>query len=114
MATIIKNWHLVEIYDAETINQDPELIMNIAWGIVISDSKNRFKAGDFVCTSRLIELKDDNHMITKSGTLYIGSGVGKVSRLNVEDLTKLRQGFSPDEIIAAKLLGGELTDYTHC
>ena len=114
MATIIKNWHLVEIYDCETINSDSEAYMNVAWGIVVEDSKNRFSEGDFVCTSRIVELTDDGCMRTKSGTIYIGSGVGKVSRLHIEDLKKLRQGFSPDEILIAKSLGGELTDYTHC
>lgn len=114
MATIIKNWHLVEIYDCDIITSASEVYMNVAWGIVVEDSKCRFKAGDFVCTSRIVELNDNNQMTTKSGTMYIGMGVGKVSRLHIEDLRKLRQGFSPDEILAAKTLGGELTDYTHC
>jgi hypothetical protein len=114
MTTIIKNWHLVEVYESETINENSVMLMNIAWGIVVEDSKNRFSAGDFVCSSRIVELTGDGCMRTKSGTIYIGSGVGKVSRLHIEDLKKLRQGFSPDEILIAKLLGGELTDYTHC
>ena len=114
MSTVIENWYLVEIYDCKIIDENATHLMNIVWGIVVTDSKNRFKAGDFVCTSRIVELRDENCMITKSGTEYVGNGVGKVSRLNVEDLQKLRQGFSPDEIVLAKSLGGELTDYTHC
>lgn len=114
MATIIKNWHLVEIYNSKIITSESEIVMNVVWGIVVSDSKNRFVEGDFVCTSRIVQLGEDNHMTTKSGTLYIGTGTGKVSRLNIEDLQKLRQGFSPEEILVAKSLGGELTDYTHC
>ena len=114
MATIIEKWHLVEIHDSKTINEESEVLMNIAWGIVVSDSKNRFSAGDFVCTSRIVKFGDENEMTTKSGTVYIGLGVGKVSRLNIEDLEKLRNGFSPDEIRVARSLGGELTDFTHC
>lgn len=117
MATIIKNWHLVEIYETEVITKDSEILLNVAWGIVVEDSKNRFNNGDFVCTSRIVQLEDvdgKTHMITKSGTLYVGQGIGKVSRLHLEDLTRLRQGFSPDEILLSKNLGGDLVDYTHC
>ena len=114
MSTVIKDWFLVEIYDANDLKHESEIVMHIAWGIVISDSKGRFNTGDFVCTSRIVELNEDGSLRTKSGTLYETDGSGKLSRLHIKDLLQLRKGFSPDEILASNFFDGELSDATHC
>ncbi|WP_417514537.1 hypothetical protein [Marinobacter sp.] len=47
--TIIEKWYLVDL------EQEGDVVAQVLWGIVVEDRKSRWVAGDFVCTSPVVE-----------------------------------------------------------
>lgn len=93
MNTKVKDWHVVSIYDRD------QLVGRVLWGICMEDKTSRFSAGDYICTSRIVEiLPNDNLVKTCSGSTYLVEGDGKMSEIQVQDFEMLRGGLSPDEI----------------
>lgn len=93
MNTKVKNWHIVAIYDKD------ELVGRILWGICAQDMTRRFAVGDYVCTSRIIEVTPKENLVkTFSGNAYLVEGDGQKSKIQVENFELLRTGLSPDEI----------------
>lgn len=97
MNTIITDWILVSVID----NKKP--IGKVLYGIVIDDMSCRFLKGDSVCSSILKDINLDNQLIkTQSGSLYQVLGRGKKAEIQIEEFELLRQGFSPDQIVAIR------------
>lgn len=93
MNTKVKNWHIVSIYDKD------QLVGRVLWGICTQDTTIRFSVGDYVCTSRIIEIIPKENLVkTFSGNAYLVEGEGQKSQIQVQDVELLRGGLSPDEI----------------
>jgi hypothetical protein len=93
MNTVIKSWHIVSIFEKN------DLIGKVLWGICVEDETFRFDAGDYVCSSKIVEIIPDEKLVkTIKGSAYLLEGDGTTTEVNVEDFELLRQGFSPDEI----------------
>jgi hypothetical protein len=93
MNTKVKDWHIVSIYDKD------RLLGRVLWGICTEDKTSRFSVGDYVCTSRIIEITPKENLVkTFSGNSYFVEGDGQKSQIQVQDFELLRGGLSPDEI----------------
>ncbi len=93
MNTKVKDWHIVSIYDKD------QLVGRVLWGICTRDMTRRFSVGDYVCTSRIIEIIPKENLVrTFSGNTYLVDGDGQKSQIQVLDFELLRGGLSPDEI----------------
>jgi|GEM_PF-548941 hypothetical protein len=93
MNTKVKNWHIVSIYDKD------ELVGRVLWGICTQDKTSRFSVGDYVCTSKIVEIFPKNSVVkTFSGSTYLVEGGGKKSEIQLQEFERLRSGLSPDEI----------------
>ena len=91
--TVVTDWHIVSIID------NGGVIGRVLWGICVEDSTCRFAAGDYICTSKIIEIIPNAKLIkTYSGSSYQVQGEGTEAEIQVKDFELLRQGFSPDEI----------------
>ncbi|WP_233081185.1 hypothetical protein [Rheinheimera soli] len=102
MNTKVKDWHIVSIYDNDL------LVGRVLWGICTQDMTSRFSVGDYVCTSKIVEiLPKDNLVKTCSGSTYLAEGDGKKSEIQVQDFELLRGGLSPDEINFLKYEAGK-------
>ncbi len=88
--TFVKNWFLVSFEGA------PEPV-ELLWGIVESDPSRRWKAGDYVCTSPVLEKRNAGVFVTRN-TEYHTVGEGSVVTLPMAAIVKLKMGYSPDEI----------------
>ncbi len=93
MNTVLKDWHIVSILE------NGELVGKVLWGICVEDETFRFDVGDYVCTSRIIDINPTEKLVkTSKGSSYLLEGDGTTAEVNVEDFELLRQGYSPDEI----------------
>ncbi|WP_298150337.1 hypothetical protein [Flavobacterium sp.] len=93
MNIVLKDWYIVSILE------NGELVGKVLWGICVEDETFRFDAGDYVCSSKIVEIiPDDKLVITIKGSAYLLEGDGTTTDVNVEDFELLRQGYSPDEI----------------
>lgn len=98
MSTVVKNWHIVSISEGE------ELIGKILWGICVDEMTYRFAKGDYISTSKIVEISPHNQLIkTASGNLYQVIGEGQKSQVQMKDFELLRHGFSPKQIIQLNL-----------
>lgn len=86
LKTVVKNWSLVTIDDFQVL-----------WGIVVSDDTARYQENDYVCTSRIIELKN-NVVTTKSGSVYMPVGDGNEYSGSYLQLMELMSGISPEDL----------------
>jgi hypothetical protein len=86
LKTVVKNWSLVTIDDFQ-----------ILYGVVVSDNTSRYQENDYVCTSRIIELKN-NVVITKSGSVYMLIGDGNEYMGSYLQLMELISGISPEDL----------------
>ena len=69
------------------------------WGICVEDETFRFDAGDYVCSSKIVEIIPDAKLVkTIKGSAYLLEGDGTKTDVNIEDFELLCQGYSPDEI----------------
>lgn len=82
----VKNWSLVTIDDFQVL-----------WGIVVSDDTARYQENVYVCTSRIIELKN-NMVTTKSGSVYMLIGDGTEHIGSYLQLMELMSGISPADL----------------
>jgi hypothetical protein len=93
MNTVLKDWHIVSILE------NGELVGKVLWGICVEDETFRFETGEYVCTSKIVEIIPTEKLVkTFKGSSYLLEGDGKTAEVKVEDFELLRQGFSPDEI----------------
>jgi hypothetical protein len=93
MNTVLKNWHIVSIFE------NNELVGKVLWGICVEDETFRFDTGDYVCSSKIVEIIPTEKLVkTFKGSSYLLEGDGAISEVNVEDFELLRQGFSPADI----------------
>ncbi|WP_404391368.1 hypothetical protein [Pseudoalteromonas phenolica] len=93
MNTIVKDWHIVSIFD------DEELIGKILWGICVDDMTFRFKTDDYISTSKIVEISTHNQLIkTANGSIYQVIGEGQNAQVQMKDFELLRNGFSPSQI----------------
>tara|TARA_R110002167_G_scaffold82498_5_gene225112 strand:+ start:5347 stop:5640 length:294 start_codon:yes stop_codon:yes gene_type:complete len=89
--TVVKNWALVSIAD----DLSP---FKILWAIIENDDyRNRYKSGDFVCSSRVLYI-EDNIVRTHTGSFYELTGHGAEYTASYADLIKLIEGHSPAEL----------------
>lgn len=93
MTTVLKDWNIVSILDKD------KLVGKVLWGICVEDETFRFDAGDYVCSSKIVEIIPTDKLVkTIKGSAYLLEGDGATAEVNVEDFELLRQGYSPDEI----------------
>jgi hypothetical protein len=97
MDTIVCDWQIVTVKDEE-LN-----IGKVLWGICVEDNSFRFGKGDYICTSKLVEIKPKKNLIkTASGSTYKVIGEGKKANVELCDFELLRHGFSPQQIKTLK------------
>lgn len=97
MNTVLKDWYIVSVLEGD------ELVGKVLYGTVIFDSSFRYIKGDYVCTSKIVDINVNNQLIkTHSGSLYQIHGNGKRAKIKFNEFELLRQGFSPDQIIAIR------------
>jgi hypothetical protein len=93
MNTVLKDWHVVSILESG------ELVGKVLWGICVEDETFRFEAGDYVCSSKIVEIIPTDKLVkTIKGNAYVLEGDGTTAEVNVEDFELLRKGYSPAEI----------------
>ena len=93
MKSVLKDWHIVSILE------NGKLVGKVLWGICVEDETFRFDAGDYVCSSKIVEIIPTDKLVkTIKGSVYLLEGDGTTAEVNVEDFELLRQGYSPDEI----------------
>lgn len=66
----------------------------LLWGIVEHDETGRFQAGDYVCSSLVLEAKSNNTFITKNST-YQCTACPTELTLSQSSIVKLRLGVEP-------------------
>ena len=63
----------------------------------------RFSKGDYICTSKLVEINPKTNLIkTASGSTYKVIGEGRKASIDYCDFELLRNGFNPEQINALK------------
>jgi len=97
MITEINNWYIVDVYQDQSFEQS---MGKVLWGIIINDQQGRFEPGDFVCTSRLLEIRvDEREVYTRTGSIYTLNGPGEQVRLTQDDLAIISKGVSPLQLV---------------
>jgi hypothetical protein len=97
MDTIVCDWQIV------TVKDNDHNIGQVLWGICVEDKSFRFGNGDYICTSKLVEIKPKKNLIkTASGSIYKVVGEGKKVTVELCDFELLRSGFSPEQILSLK------------
>ena len=97
MDTIVCDWQIV------TVKDNGHNIGQVLWGICVEDKSFRFGNGDYICTSKLVEIKPKENLIkTASGSTYIVVGDGKKATIELCDFELLRNGFNPQQIKTLK------------
>lgn len=93
MYTIVKNWQIVSVIESG------ESMGAVLWAICAEDLTNRFCNGDYICTSKIVEIDPEARLVkTYRGSSYYLQGEGIKAEINVKDFELLRQGFSPQQI----------------
>lgn len=93
VATIVRNWFIVSVMEKE------HRIGYVIYGIVEEDERFRFTKGDYVSTSRILNIEPKKGLITTvSGNLYQLSGRGRKEVISSENFELMRNGLSPDQI----------------
>tara|TARA_R110001599_G_scaffold326790_1_gene539426 strand:- start:32 stop:379 length:348 start_codon:yes stop_codon:yes gene_type:complete len=98
--TIIEKRYLVDLED------EGDVVAQLLWGIVVEDRKSRWVAGDFVCTSPVVEQMGERLYRTRNSK-YLGQAEGHKVALKAEALLELCSGYSPEEYLARKALRNE-------
>ena len=97
MDTIVCDWQIV------TVKDDDHNIGKVLWGICVEDKSFRFSKGDYICTSKLVEINPKANLIkTASGSTYKVIGEGRKASIDYCDFELLRNGFNPEQINALK------------
>jgi hypothetical protein len=95
MNTIVTEWFLVSV-----MSQD-EHVGDVIWAIIDEDYSCRFLKGDYVCSSKVIEINNCSMLATThSGSIYQLKGKGNKAIIDFDDFELLRSGFSPLQIRA--------------
>ena len=90
--TTAKHWYLVTVRD-----KSGEALADFFWGIVQEDRKHRFKPGDYVCSTLIVETLGESLFRTQN-TIYEGIGEGQKASIALHHFKWLRAGYSPPEI----------------
>lgn len=93
MTTTVKNWYIVTVMDGDV------RVGSVIYADVIEDESFRFSIGDYVCTSKLVEINPEHNLAkTASGSDYKLIGRGRKAIIDLDDFELLRNGFSPLQI----------------
>lgn len=85
-------------------SSNEELVGKIQWRTYVDDMTNRFATGDYISTSKIVEISPQNQLIkTASGSLYQVIGEGQKAQVQIIDFQLLRHGFSPEQITQLSL-----------
>ncbi|EWH05308.1 hypothetical protein AT00_13545 [Pseudoalteromonas lipolytica SCSIO 04301] len=85
-------------------SSNEELVGKIQWGTSVDDMTYRCATGDYISTSKIVEISPQNQLIkTASGNLYQVIGEGQKSQVQIIDFQLLRHGFSPEQITQLNL-----------
>jgi hypothetical protein len=91
LKTVVENWAVVHIKD----KLSP---FKILWATIELDERNNsFKSGDYLCSSRVLYIKD-NIVRTHTGSKYKLNGPGAEYLGSYNDLLQLMEGHSPSEL----------------
>lgn len=105
MSTMLKDWHIVSVYQENT------MIGKILWGIIVEDATQRFAAGDYVCTSKIVSISAQTQLIkTFQGNTYKLVGEGATAEVQLVELELLRSGFSPQDVSAIRSSKSRMSD----
>mgnify|MGYP005985907483 CR=1 FL=1 len=97
MITEIREWFIVEIYERDFSEEQYQ--GSVLWGTVVYDETMRFSTNDYVCSSLIKTItQDENQVFTKSGSTYLLHGDGIEAKIYLNEFPLLRKGFSPVEI----------------
>ncbi|TMN35210.1 hypothetical protein [Pseudoalteromonas sp. S2755] len=95
MDTIVCDWQIV------TVEDGGHRIGQVLLGTCVEDKSFRFGKGDYICTSKLVEIKPKKNLIkTASGSIYKVVGDGKKATVEFCDFELLRNGFNPQHVVA--------------
>ncbi|ALO40975.1 hypothetical protein [Pseudoalteromonas phenolica] len=95
MKTIVTNWFIVSVMS------ENEHVGDVIWAIIDEDFSCRFLKGDYVCSSKIVEINNQAKSAkTNSGSVYILKGKGTKAIVDFNDFELLRAGFSPPQIKA--------------
>lgn len=104
MITEIREWFIVGIYERNFSEEQCQ--GSVLWGIVVYDQSLRFSSGDYVCSSLIKTIdQDENHVFTRSGSTYLLLGDGNEGKIYLNEFPLLRKGFSPVEIKRIRAAG---------
>jgi len=104
MITEIREWFIVGIYEHNFSEEQYQ--GSVLWGIVVHDETMRFSPGDYVCSSLIKSIcQDENQVLTKSGSTYVFLESGCEAKIYLNEFPLLRKGFSPVEIKIMRTAG---------
>ena len=104
MITEVREWFIVEIYERDFSEEQYQ--GSVLWGIVVYDETMRFSSDDYVCSSLIKTItQDENQVFTKSGSTYLLLGDGNEAKIYLNEFPLLRKGFSPVEIEGIRAAG---------
>lgn len=104
MITEVKEWFVVEVYERDF--SENQYQGSVLWGIVVNDETTRFSPNDYVCSSLIKTIsQDENQIFTKSGSAYLLLGDGNKTQIYLNEFPLLRKGFSPVEIKVIRTAG---------
>jgi hypothetical protein len=90
--TELNSWFIVNFMD-----KDNKILLRILWGIIEKDKKHRFIKDQYVSTSEIISIINDEYVKTLNTTYKIQKNKGDIISLPGTYLTHalLKKGFSP-------------------
>lgn len=98
MKTELTHTHYVAICDDSGREE-----FHVIWGIVIYDERGKFKAGDYVTSSKVCDFDLDlGYFQTQSGTRYLATTGVTCCQITLAEFPYLRAGLSPNELRAAQ------------
>ncbi|WP_042153097.1 MULTISPECIES: hypothetical protein [unclassified Pseudoalteromonas] len=104
MITEIREWFIVGI--CERNFSEEQYQGSVVWGIVVHDETMRFSPGDYVCSSLIKTIiQEENRVFTNSGSTYLLLGDGNEVKIYLNEFPLLRKGFSPVEIKKIRAAG---------
>jgi len=104
MITEIREWFIVGIYESDFSEEQYQ--GSVLWGIVVYDETMRFSPDDYVCSSLIKTIiQDENQVFTRSGSTYLLLDDGNEAKIYLNEFPLLRKGFSPVEIKIIRAAG---------
>lgn len=79
----IKDWQIIEVNESDINGK-------FLYGTVVEDRKGRFKNGDYIFTSSIVNYDEDNNFIVTLNSVYKLSGSGKHRICSLYEASKLK------------------------